>query len=214
MIEGHVSAVPRRDDGELDVRVSTPAGRLLVRAADVPGLELPIGAGIRARGVIRSPGAWEAAYLRRFGIAAVLAAREIELTGERRGGLLGALDSVRRRGEQALGSGTSPAAAALLRGFVLGEDDRIDPATIDEFKRSGLAHLLAVSGQNVLLLAVLAAALLAVLGVSLRARLLWILLLIALYVPVAGGGASIQRAGIMGAAGVVAALSARPSSRG
>ena len=47
---------------------------------------------------------------------------------------------------------------------MLGEDDRIDPATVDDFKRSGLAHLLAVSGENVMLLALLAVPLLALLG--------------------------------------------------
>ena len=84
---------------------------------------------------------------------------------------------------------------------------------MEEFKASGLAHLLAVSGQNVVLLAVLAAVVLAVLGVPLRSRLAWILVLIAIYVPVAGAGASIQRAGVMGAAGIVAALAGRPRSR-
>ena len=69
------------------------------------------------------------------------------------------------------------------------------------------------SGQNVVLLAVLAAVVLAVLGVPLRSRLAWILVLIAIYVPVAGAGPSIQRAGVMGAAGIVAALAGRPRSR-
>jgi competence protein ComEC len=96
---------------------------------------------------------------------------------------------------------------------VLGEDDRIDPATVDDFKRSGLAHLLAVSGQNVILLALLAIPVLALLGVPHRARLLCVFVLIALYVPVTGAGPSIQRAGVMGAAGVVAALAGRPRSR-
>jgi competence protein ComEC len=76
-----------------------------------------------------------------------------------------------------------------------------------------LAHLLAVSGQNVVLLALLAAPLLAVLGIPLRARLAWLLALIALYVPLAGGGPSIQRAGAMGAAAIVATLAGRPASR-
>ena len=39
------------------------------------------------------------------------------------------------------------------------------------------------------------------------------LLLVAAYVPLAGGGPSIQRAGVMGAAGLVAALAGRPASR-
>ena len=103
--------------------------------------------------------------------------------------------------------------AALARGFVLGQDDRIEPPVRDDFKRSGLAHLLAVSGQNVLLLCLLAWPLLALLGLTLRARLLALLALIAVYVPVTGAGPSIQRAGVMGAAGLVAALAERPRSR-
>jgi len=47
-----------------------------------------------------------------------------------------------------------------LEGFVLGEDDRIDPGTVEDFKRSGLAHLLAVSGDCVMLLALLGASVL------------------------------------------------------
>jgi competence protein ComEC len=211
-VEGHVAAVPRRDDGEVGVRVSTPDGRLLVRAPE-PVPDLPVGAGIRATGEVREPDDWERSNLLRQGVGVVLAVPTIELTGSRRGGVAGELDAIRSRAETALGRGTSPRTADLLRGFVLGQDDRIDPVTVDEFKRSGLAHLLAVSGQNVLLLAVLASAVLAVLGVPLRARLVWILIAIAVYVPVAGAGPSIQRAGIAGAAAVVAALASRPSSR-
>jgi competence protein ComEC len=106
-----------------------------------------------------------------------------------------------------------PREAALARGFVLGQDDRIDERTVEDFRRSGLAHLLAVSGQNVVLLALLAAPLLALLGVPLRARLVWLSALIALYVPLAGGGPSIQRAGVMGLAALLATLAGRPASR-
>ena len=50
-------------------------------------------------------------------------------------------------------------------------------------------------GQNVTLLALLAMPLLAALGIPLRERLVWVLGLIAVYVPLAGAGPSIQRAG-------------------
>ena len=211
-VEGAVTAVPRRSGGEVRVRVETSRGLVLVLANE-PVPDLPVGDGVRVAGMIRDPAEWERDYLRRLGIADVLAAKSIEPTGRGREGLVGALDKVRARAEAALGRGTGDAPAALLRGFVLGQDDRIDAETVDEFKASGLAHLLAVSGQNIVLLAILAGAVLAALGVPLRARLAWILFAIAVYVPVAGGGASIQRAGIMGAAGVVAALSGRPRSR-
>ncbi|MDX6608554.1 MAG: competence protein ComEC [Solirubrobacterales bacterium] len=103
--------------------------------------------------------------------------------------------------------------AALARGFVLGEDDRIDAATVEDFRRAGLSHLLAVSGQNIALLALLAMPVLATLGMSLQARLVWILAAIAVYVPLAGGGPSIVRAGVMGALGVLATLAGRRTSR-
>ena len=50
-------------------------------------------------------------------------------------------------------------------------------------------------------------------GVPLRARLVLAIAAIAAYVPLAGGGPSIQRAGVMGAAMLVAALASRPADR-
>ena len=64
-----------------------------------------------------------------------------------------------------------------------------------------------------ILLALLAGTALAVFGVGLRTRLLITVVLIAVYVPVAGGGPSIQRAGVMGVAAIVATLAGRPSDR-
>jgi competence protein ComEC len=119
----------------------------------------------------------------------------------------------RARAEAALGRGMPAREAALARGFVLGEDEQIDEATTEDFRRAGLSHLLAVSGQNVALLVLLAMPVLAALGLPLRIRLLWVLGLIAVYVPLAGAGPSIQRAGIMGALSVLATLSGRRTSR-
>jgi competence protein ComEC len=120
---------------------------------------------------------------------------------------------IRDRAEVALEAGMPAPQAELARGFVLGQDDRIDSRTVEDFRRSGLAHLLAVSGQNVALLALLAMPLLAALGIPSRMRLVWVLALIALYVPLAGAGPSIQRAGVMGALTVLATIAGRRSSR-
>lgn len=120
---------------------------------------------------------------------------------------------IRDRAAAGLGRGVPPREAELARGFVLGEDDGIDERTKEDFRRSGLSHLLAVSGENVTLLALLAMPLLGALGIPLRERLVWVLGLIAVYVPVAGAGPSIQRAGVMGALGLLATLGGRRSSR-
>ena len=58
--------------------------------------------------------------------------------------------------------------AALLRGMVLGQDEQLTDDVRDDFKRSGLAHVLAVSGQNVMLLATLVLGAGAVAGIGLR----------------------------------------------
>ncbi len=211
-LRGTVLATPHRANGTVTARVATGDGRILVEA-DEPIPDLPIGREVEARGRIRAPKPWEQSYLARYGIARVLHAERLDLTGARRHGLLGAIDAVRDRSVAALGQGTTPAAAALLRGFVLGEDDRIDPATVSDFRRSGLAHLLAVSGENVALLGLLAAPILALAGVPYRPRIWCLLALVGLYVMVTGAGPSIQRAGAMGAAGLLAMLAGRPRSR-
>ena len=122
-------------------------------------------------------------------------------------------DEVQARANAALGEGMPLREAALARGFVLGEDAEIDSATKEDFRRAGLSHLLAVSGQNVALLALLAMPVLAALRMPLRTRLVWVLGLIAVYVPLAGAGPSIQRAGVMGALSVLATLAGRRASR-
>ena len=153
------------------------------------------------------------AWHRRRGIAAEVAVHAIAPTGRRRGGPAGLVDRARERAQEGIAHGLPPPAAALARGMVLGQDELIDEATRDEFRASGLAHVLAVSGQNVMLLAALALPLLAAAGVGHRARLAGTVALIALYVPLAGAGPSLQRAGVMGAASLVALAAARPASR-
>ena len=211
-VVGIVAGVPRRNGDEVAVRVDTPAGRVLTVGPE-PVPDLPVGSEVRAEGALVQPEPWREAYLRRQGIAMLLRTSRLDRGSARRGGLSGWIDAIRTGAEEALERGMPQREAALARGFVLGQDDRIDHGTRKDFQRAGLTHLLAVSGQNVILLCVLAWPLLAVLGLTLRARLIALLCLIALYVAVSGAGPSIQRAGVMGAAGVVAALADRPRSR-
>jgi competence protein ComEC len=152
-------------------------------------------------------------YERLRGTHAVLMASQIRATGEHRGGLLGALDGVRARTERALTGGVPAPQGALARGMVLGQDGALPDDLREDFRSTGLAHLVAASGANIVLLATLVLALGAVAGLGLSARLWLALALVAAYVPLAGAGPSIQRAAVMGAAGLIAALAGRPASR-
>jgi len=154
-----------------------------------------------------------AAHLRRRGVSGELFLDRALATRRRRGGAAGLLDRMRRRAERGVDAGLPVPEAALARGMVLGQDDDIDESTRRDWRDSGLAHLLAVSGQNVMLLVALALPLLALARAGPRARGASLLALVALYVPLAGAGPSLQRAGIMGIAGIAAMALARPASR-
>lgn len=174
--------------------------------------QVATGAVVQARGRLRRLGPFEQHYARK-GAHAAITVDVAYATGARRGGLWRLVDEIRGRAERALSQGLRAPQAALLRGMVLGQDEALSERTRDEFRASGLSHILAASGQNVALLLALALPLLTFAGIGLRPRLSAALALIALYVPLAGGGPSIQRAGVMGAATTVAALAGRAASR-
>jgi competence protein ComEC len=228
VLRGHVVKRERESFGTSRLRVRTTGVRARGRWRATGGLvqvrvrrrlvRMAIGDEVVAAGRLAPPGAEAQAsgyakYLRRAGVRVVLHADRVRLTGRRRGGLPGVIDAVRRRAEAGVSAGLGDAQGALARGMVLGADEDIPQRMSDDFKRSGLAHLLAVSGQNVTLLALLAWPLLGALGVPRGPRLWAVIALIVLYVPLTGAGPSIVRAGAMGIAGTLAALAGRPASR-
>lgn len=94
--------------------------------------------------------------------------------------------------------------AALLYGLILGERRRLDPTRQEAFRRSGLVHLLAVSGLHV---GIILGALRLVLGlVGLRRRRLWIGLGLGIlfYLAATGLKPPLVRAGTMALLAAVA----------
>ena len=143
--------------------------RVQVRSRGPALARVSIGEEVWASGSLARPrrgrGSFDyAAYLRRAGVRTVLHADRVRSTGRRRDGLAGLLDEVRGRAERGVSAGLPPPMGALARGMVLGRRRGHPAAMSDDFKDSGLAHVLAVSGQNVALLAALAWPLLAAAG--------------------------------------------------
>jgi competence protein ComEC len=79
--------------------------------------------------------------LRARGVHAQLRADELVATGLRRGGLAGIVDGLRARAQAALHEGVPWQQAALLRGMALGDDAGLPDPVRDEFRASGLSHL-------------------------------------------------------------------------
>ena len=222
----HLSEAPRAGPFGLSAEVRMASGqargvRLLARlpegadlpSASAPGTELSLAGSFEPLPQGGSSDSGFAGYMRARGISGELTVERVRRTGGRRSGLQGAIDRIRSRSHEAIGTGLTSASAELARGMVIGADEAIPVPVRDDFRDSGLAHLLAVSGQNVVLLCALALPFLMAVGLPYRARAPVLIGLIALYVPLAGAGPSIQRAGVMGTAAIAAVALARPASR-
>lgn len=151
-------------------------------------------------------------YLRRRGEHVMLEASwsDVRVTG-RRGGLLGLVDRLRGASREHLRAAVHPPVSEILQGMVLGDDEGVDAASIDAFRRSGLLHIMAVSGENVVLLCSMWTFALSLLAFPRLARTALLLPVVATYVLLTGASPSIVRAGVSGVLGLLAILASRPS---
>lgn len=98
----------------------------------------------------------------------------------------------------------------LFLGFVLGDDRNHRPAVVDDFRASGLSHLLAVSGQNVAFVLLLAAPVLS--RMRLWPRLAVTLGILATFALVTRAEPSVLRACVVAGVAAAAFTSGRPQS--
>ena len=185
---------------------------------DLPlGRAPPQGAIISALAVIRAPrgavnGFDERRWLRRQGIHVVLHVDEWHVVGHR-GGVGGVADRLRAWLRRACAPRLTGERRAVLEGIVLGDDAGLSAGLKTSFRRAGLYHLLAVSGQNVVLIAFGALGLCVLAGLPRPVGHLAALAAIGAYVLAVGPQASVIRAAVSGVTVSVAWLAARESER-
>ena len=182
-------------------------------------LELPLGrappqgARLSLIGQLRAPrgpsnGFDERRWLRHHGIHAVLRAQEWRIVG-RRGGLGGVADRLHAWLAGASVPGLSGMRRGVIEGVVLGEDEGLSDRLRQDFRASGLYHLLAVSGGNVAVVALGTLWLALLIGVPRLAAEVAVLASIGGYVLAVGAQPSVVRAGIAGGLGSLAWLTGR-----
>jgi competence protein ComEC len=154
----------------------------------------------------------EQAWLARQGIHVVLRGGAWRQIGSR-GGVAGIGDRLRDRVERAVGRGADGVHRALVLGVVLGEDEGLPDPVRESFRASGLAHLLAVSGQNVAFIALGVFGLGWLLRLSRYVREGLTIGAIGAYVLAVGWQPSVIRAGVAGVLASLAWLVARPRDR-
>lgn len=134
---GFVAGVPRRSFGEARIPLETADGGVLVVARE-PVPDLAIGAEVEVAGALLEPESpFAVSQVERAGATLELRADRLVPTGGARRGFVGILDRIRGRAETALGEGASEEQATLARGFVLGQDDLIDPVTRESSAERG-----------------------------------------------------------------------------
>ena len=182
-----------------------------------PGRAPPQGTRLAVHTTIELPrgpadGFDERAWLRRQGIQVVLKGGRWRPVG-RRGGIFGVADRLHHALGRAAAPGLEGERRAVLEGVVLGEDQGLSDELRASFRASGLYHLLAVSGQNVVFVGGGALALAWLLGFGRLAGEAAALASIVGYVLAVGLQPSVVRAGIAGVLGSLAWLAARQRDR-
>jgi competence protein ComEC len=186
-------------------------GGVEVFAGDLGGLG--VGDLVRVDGEISLPEPGEddfdyARYLATKRISAVVEATGVWPVNENPGWI----GRVHRRTEVALGYGLRPQEAAVVRGMVLGDRSLIPEDLEAAFQRSGVTHVLAISGQHVAILAAMIYFVLRGFAVPLGPRGPATLALIWLYILIAGAPPSAIRAGVVATLLFVARLLGRQVS--
>lgn len=102
--------------------------------------------------------------------------------------------------------------ASLLLGLLVGDRGGLPPALNADFRATGTSHVLAVSGYNVMLLIDSAIVLFALAGLARRPAAALISMLVVGFVLLAGADPPVLRAGLMGSAGLLAALLGRKAN--
>jgi competence protein ComEC len=210
--------------GRFEIRVRAVVVRWGTERPHEPALlELPVGqappqgARLSVLGVLRAPrgpanGFDERAWLRRHGIHVVLHADAWRRIG-RRGGLGGVADRLHAWLARDGAPGLAGERRGVIEGVVLGEDGDLSDTLKQRFRASGLYHLLAVSGSNVVVVASGVLGLAWLLGISRLAAEVAALVAIAAYVLAVGPQPSVIRAGVGGALASLAWLSGRQRDR-
>jgi len=91
-----------------------------------------------------------------------------------------------------------PQAASVVGAMTFAHEDDLSPEMMQDYARTGLIHILSVSGLHVSLVALLTAFVLRAVGLSRRRTILAIILVLPIYTLICGAAAPMRRAALMG----------------
>jgi competence protein ComEC len=210
-IQGVIAEAPDIRDDRMQVRVRAETltqgghtyavrGDLLVQASR--GIDVGYGDRIRATGHLITPAQFDtfsyADYLARGGIFSIMPNAAVTPIAFGEGSpLTAALLDVKDRAGRAIGEHLPEPASGLLRGILLGDERGIAPQLEDDFARTGAAHLIAISGFNMIIISSTILKLLLRLRVSPRGAAAAAAVVIVIYSLFVGANPAVLRAALM-----------------
>ncbi|HID51670.1 MAG TPA: DNA internalization-related competence protein ComEC/Rec2 [Anaerolineae bacterium] len=218
-LTGLVAEEPEVTDRSINLRlnaasVTLPDGRILpvtglvqVRAYRYP--EIEYGMKLELYGRLETPpsdGDFNyRAYLERQNVYSSMSLPYVTVLGEGEGSpLYHAILTVKHRAQESITQLLPSPQSALLSGILLGNDNGMPPDLADDFRNTGMTHIIAISGFNI---AILIAILMGLTGSWLPQRPAVIVSIagIVFYTIMVGADASVVRAAVMGSVYLIAA---------
>jgi competence protein ComEC len=211
-IEGIVQGYPTRTERETRLRVQAErifragldqpvSGAVLVRLP--AGSDTPPGARVRVTGALVSPAVTDrfsyAETLLRQGVTSVMTGAVLAEIAPAPPSIMAEIGRLRAAALARIDSALPEPAAGLLAGIVFGDTGSLSDPLRRAFSTTGVAHVLAVSGFNMIVVAGALSTLLRRLNAPRWPSALAGLSAIALYALLAGGGSSVERAALMSA---------------
>ena len=157
------------------------------------------------------------AYLESQGISAILWSHETHWLGQNAAGIWSpfrnAVYNLRRQLARSMDATLPPAPAALAQAILLGLRGQLTDDIVQDFRQTGVSHLLAISGMHLgILLAIALGTFRGLLSRRTPAPLLLTLAAVWLYVLLSGAAPSVVRAALMGSVYLGALALGRPRS--
>lgn len=144
-------------------------------------------------------------YLARQGVFSVMYNAEVSVLSEGHGSpMMAALIDIRQDARRFITRSLPERQASLLTGMLLGDESGISEDVRDDFARTGAAHIVAISGFNMVILAQAIMQLLHTLMPKSRKIVFVGLAAIAIYTVFVGAGAAVVRAAIMSSMLIIA----------
>lgn len=219
-IEGLVTAAPDIRDDFILLRVSAESvffasrttateGLVMVRAPRLSGETVRYGDRISATGRLITPAEYDtfsyADYLARSGVFSIMRDASIEVLSSGHGSaIFTAISDLRARCRDLINQYLPEPSAGLLNGILLGDESQISPGLAEDFSAAGAAHIVAISGFNMVIVSGVMTRTLSLARVRPRPAMLIGLLVIGVYTVFVGANAAVVRAAIMAGLLVVA----------